>query len=188
MPLRGEGSCGGGGAPRDSAGSGTTEEGLTSRGGRNLRLPLRFGLRPHPQRLLHVAAGLQTCARPSLRAGLLTRTAFGNTEAHFACVSPEGVGQGEGQGLQGPARLQLGLDTGVCTLASGLLCSGEVLPEDHMKPRGEILALRSEMLHPPPQRAVVQELCAPGEATRGPVLPAPHPSWFLCTKPRVLQL
>ena len=33
--------CGGGGAPRDSAGSGATEEGLTSRGGRNLRLPLR---------------------------------------------------------------------------------------------------------------------------------------------------
>ena len=45
--MRGEGSCGGGGAPRDSAGSGATEEGLTSRGGRNLRLPLRFGLRPH---------------------------------------------------------------------------------------------------------------------------------------------
>ena len=42
-PLRGEGSCGGGGAPRDSAGSGATEEGLTSRGGRKLRLPLRFG-------------------------------------------------------------------------------------------------------------------------------------------------
>ena len=33
------------GAPRDSAGSGATEEGLTSRGGRHLRLPLRFGLR-----------------------------------------------------------------------------------------------------------------------------------------------
>ena len=46
VPLRGEGSCGGGGAPRDSAWSGATEEGLTSRGGRNLRLPLRFGLRP----------------------------------------------------------------------------------------------------------------------------------------------
>ena len=27
VPLRGEGSCGGGGAPRDSAGSGATEEG-----------------------------------------------------------------------------------------------------------------------------------------------------------------
>ena len=44
--YHGEGSCGGGGAPRDSAGSGAMEEGLTSRGGRNLRLPLRFGLRP----------------------------------------------------------------------------------------------------------------------------------------------
>ena len=31
VPLRGEGSCGGGGAPRDTAGSGATEEGLTSR-------------------------------------------------------------------------------------------------------------------------------------------------------------
>ena len=30
-PLRGEGSCGGGGAPRDSAGSGATEDGLTTR-------------------------------------------------------------------------------------------------------------------------------------------------------------
>ena len=43
MPLRGEGSCGGGGAPRDSAGSGATEEGLTSRGGRNLT-PGKSGL------------------------------------------------------------------------------------------------------------------------------------------------
>ena len=33
VPLRGEVSCGGGGAPRDSAGSGATEEGLTSRCG-----------------------------------------------------------------------------------------------------------------------------------------------------------
>ena len=46
VPLRGEGSCGVGGASRDSARSGATEEGLTSRGGRHLRLPLRFGLRP----------------------------------------------------------------------------------------------------------------------------------------------
>ena len=34
--LECEGSCGGGGAPRDSAGSGATEEGLTSRGGRHM--------------------------------------------------------------------------------------------------------------------------------------------------------
>ena len=45
LPLRGEGSCGVGGASRDSAGSGAMEEGLISRGGRNLRLPLCFGLR-----------------------------------------------------------------------------------------------------------------------------------------------
>ena len=35
LPLVG---CGGGGAPRDSAGSGATEEGLTSRGGRNMKV------------------------------------------------------------------------------------------------------------------------------------------------------
>ena len=39
VPLSGEGSCGGGGAPRDSAGSGATEEGLTSMGGRKSKLP-----------------------------------------------------------------------------------------------------------------------------------------------------
>ena len=39
VPLRGEGSCGGGGAPRDSAGSGATEEGLTSRGAESLASP-----------------------------------------------------------------------------------------------------------------------------------------------------
>ena len=43
LPLRGEGYCGVGGASRDSAGFGAMEEGLTSRGGRNLKLPLRFG-------------------------------------------------------------------------------------------------------------------------------------------------
>ena len=32
--VLGQGSCGGGGAPRDSAGSGATEEGLASREGR----------------------------------------------------------------------------------------------------------------------------------------------------------
>ena len=45
VPLRGEGSCGGGGAPRDSDGSGTTEEVLIWLGAKDLRLPLRFGLR-----------------------------------------------------------------------------------------------------------------------------------------------
>ena len=42
MPLRGEGCCGVGRASRDSAGFSAMEEGLISRGGRNLRLPLRF--------------------------------------------------------------------------------------------------------------------------------------------------
>ena len=46
VPLRGEASCGVCGASRDSSGSCATEEGLTSRGGWNLRLSLRFGLRP----------------------------------------------------------------------------------------------------------------------------------------------
>ena len=46
VPLRGEGYCGVGGASRDSAGFGAMEEGLISRGSRNLRLPLRFRLLP----------------------------------------------------------------------------------------------------------------------------------------------
>ena len=44
MLLRDEGCCGVGGASQDSAGFDTMEEGLISRAGRNLRLPLRFGL------------------------------------------------------------------------------------------------------------------------------------------------
>ena len=46
VPLRGERYCGVGGASQDSAGFGAMEEGLISRGGKNLRLPLRFGRRP----------------------------------------------------------------------------------------------------------------------------------------------
>ena len=42
VPLRGQGYCEVGGASRDSTGFSTMEEGLISRGGRNLRLPLRF--------------------------------------------------------------------------------------------------------------------------------------------------
>ena len=45
VSLRVERYCGFGGASRDSAGFGAMEEGLISRGGRNLRLPLCFGLR-----------------------------------------------------------------------------------------------------------------------------------------------
>ena len=47
MPLRGEGCCVVGRASRDSAGFSAMKEGLISRGGRNLRLPLGFGLRLH---------------------------------------------------------------------------------------------------------------------------------------------
>ena len=47
VTLRGEGCCGVGRASRDSAGFGAMEEGLISRGGRNLRLPLGFRLRLH---------------------------------------------------------------------------------------------------------------------------------------------
>ena len=46
MLLTDEGCCGVGGASQDSAGFGAMEEGLISREGRNLRLPLRFRLRP----------------------------------------------------------------------------------------------------------------------------------------------
>ena len=43
-----------------AAGSGAREEGLTSRGGRNLRLPLRFGLRPQgPCRVETGESGLE---------------------------------------------------------------------------------------------------------------------------------
>ena len=42
VPLRGQGYCEVGGASRDSTGFSAMEEGLISRGGRNLRLPLRF--------------------------------------------------------------------------------------------------------------------------------------------------
>ena len=51
-----------------SAGSGATEEGLTSRGGRNLRLPLRFGLRPQgPCRVGTGESGLVLCGGMELR-------------------------------------------------------------------------------------------------------------------------
>ena len=46
MLLTDEGCCGVGGDSQDYAGFGAMEEGLISREGRNLRLPLRFGLRP----------------------------------------------------------------------------------------------------------------------------------------------
>lgn len=56
---------------------------------------------------------------------------------------------------------KLGVDTGVWTLVSGLLFSEEVLPEAHVKSRGEIPALRSEMFRP----------LAPEGCPAGPVRP-----------------
>ena len=53
VPLIGEGCCGVGRDSRDSAGLGTKEEGLISRGGRNFRLPLLFGLRPQGTNILY---------------------------------------------------------------------------------------------------------------------------------------
>ena len=59
-----------GGAPRDSAGSGATEEGLTSRGGRHLRLPLRFGLRPQgPCRVGTLLRGTREVSFPACGEG-----------------------------------------------------------------------------------------------------------------------
>ena len=49
VPLRGEGSCGGGGAPRDSAGSGATDQGRTGESG-------AFGMWPHPRGSFHCLA------------------------------------------------------------------------------------------------------------------------------------
>ena len=46
VPLRGEGYCAVGVASQDSTGFAAMEEGLISKGGRHLRLPLHFGLRP----------------------------------------------------------------------------------------------------------------------------------------------
>ena len=49
VPLRGEGSCGVGGASRDSARSGATEEGLTSRGPTGCPRPRRTRAFPPPK-------------------------------------------------------------------------------------------------------------------------------------------
>ena len=46
VPLRGEGYCAVGVASQDSTGFAAMEEGLISKGGRHLRLPLHFRLRP----------------------------------------------------------------------------------------------------------------------------------------------
>ena len=84
VPLRGKGSCGVGGASRDSARSGATEEGLTSRGGRHLRLPLRFGLRPQgPCRVGTGESGL-VCLKKGTP--LASRVAQGVSGPSSSCV------------------------------------------------------------------------------------------------------
>ena len=76
VPLRGEGSCGVGGAPWDSAGFGALEEGLISRGGRNLRLPLCFRLRPSNLRV-PAELGQESHASSCLRNGILVASRVG---------------------------------------------------------------------------------------------------------------
>ena len=90
VPLRGEGSCGGGGVPRDSAGSGATEEGLTSRGGRNLRLPLHFGQRPQgPCRVGTGESGLVLSEEGN--PACLSSCSGGHRPLVELCVKPAGV-------------------------------------------------------------------------------------------------
>ena len=100
VPLRGEGSCGGGGAPRDSAGSGATEEGLTSRGGRNLRLPLRFG----SDHRVPAELGQESQASSCLRKGtpLASRVAQGVSGPSSSCVWNPRVFADDARGWQCP--------------------------------------------------------------------------------------
>ena len=103
MPLRGEGSCGGGGAPRDSAGSGAPEEGLTSRGGRNLRLPLRFGLGPQgPCRVGTGESGLVLSEEGN--PACLSSHSGGLRPLVELCVEPAGF-SGRCSGLSVPLRV-----------------------------------------------------------------------------------
>ena len=84
VPLRGEGCCGVGGASRDSAGFGAMEEGLISRGGRNLRLPLRFGLQP--QGTCRVGTGESGLALSEEGTSLASRVAQGVSGPSSSCV------------------------------------------------------------------------------------------------------
>ena len=68
VPLRGEGCCGVGGVSQDSAGFGALEEGLISRGGRNFKLPLCFGLWPSDLRV-PAELGQESQASSCLRKG-----------------------------------------------------------------------------------------------------------------------
>ena len=102
VPLRGEGSCGGGGAPRDSAGSGATEEVLISWGGKNLRLPLRFGLRPQgPCRVGTGESGL--VLSEEVNPACLSSFSEGHRPLVELCVEPAGV-SGRCTGVSVPLR------------------------------------------------------------------------------------
>ena len=65
MLLTDEGCCGVGGASQDSAGFGAMEEGLISGEGRNLRLPLRFRLRPQGPCRVGTGESLISCFKSS---------------------------------------------------------------------------------------------------------------------------
>ena len=100
VPLRGEGSCVVGGASRDYAGSGATEEGLTSRGGMNLRLPLRFG----SDHRVPAELGQESQASSCLRKGtpLASRIAQGVSRTSSSCVWKPRVFPDDARGCQCP--------------------------------------------------------------------------------------
>ena len=102
MPLRGQGSCGGGGAPRDSAASGATEEVLISWGGKNLRLPLRFGHRLQgPCRVGTGESGLVLSEEGN--PACLSSCSGGHRPLVELCVEPAGV-SGRCTGMSVPLR------------------------------------------------------------------------------------
>ena len=90
MLLTDEGCCGVGGASQDYAGFGAMEEGLISREGRNLRLPLRFGLRPQgPCRVGTRESGIVLSEEGN--SACLSRCSGGLRPLVELCVEPAGV-------------------------------------------------------------------------------------------------
>ena len=115
---------------RWAAGSGATEEGLTSRGGRNLRLPLRFGLRP--QGPCRVGTG---------ESGLVL-SEEGNPAGLSSC-------SGLPFGPRSQASLQKAQGPGVCKLpkppASRALCQAKRAPRAALAMRGNRKNIRSKV-------------------------------------------
>ena len=102
VPLIGEGCCGLGGASRDSAGLGAMEEVLISWGGKNLRLPLRFGLRPQgPCRVGTGESGLVLSEEGN--PACLSSCSGGHRPLVELCVEPAGV-SGRCTGMSVPLR------------------------------------------------------------------------------------